>query len=279
MRSPKPSSGRRPVRLEIAYHTRYDYDPPVRDGTTALRLRPVSRPGLAVYRSLISAEPGIATASYLDGWGSAVDIVECPGSHDSILFRVTASVETNPMETPGVMTAAEEYWYRRDSERVRMAAVAGLGWGLVQPSWTAVESALAWLPQRFVYDVGATDALTPIEQVIAQGAGVCQDFAHIYLALLRSWGIYARYVSGYFFSAPPETERIDVEAMHAWVEAFRPGFGWVGLDATHGQYTDDRYVPVGYGRDYDDVRPVRGVIRGQTLQRQATRLQMEQVQQ
>jgi transglutaminase-like putative cysteine protease len=267
------------VRLEIAYQTRYDYNPPVRDGTTALRLRPVSRPGLTVFKSMVAAQPGIATASYRDGWGTAVDIVECPGSHDSILFQVAATVETSPIETAAALTAAEEYWFSRDSDRVRSSAVTALGWGLVQPSWTAVESALAWLPQRFVYELGATDAATPIETVIAQGAGVCQDFAHIYLALLRSWGFHARYVSGYFFSAPPETAKIDVEAMHAWVEVFRPGFGWVGLDATHGQYTDDRYVPVGYGRDYDDVRPVRGVIKGQTLQSQATRLQMEQVQQ
>ena len=91
--------------------------------------------------------------------------------------------------------------------------------------------------------------------------------------------VYKRQVSGYFFSATAETQKIDVEAMHAWVEVFRPGVGWIGLDATHGSYTDDRYVPVGYGRDYDDVRPVRGVIKGHTVQSQATRLQMEQVQQ
>ncbi|MEO8540527.1 MAG: transglutaminase family protein [bacterium] len=267
------------MRLEIAYHTRYDYNPPVRDGTTALRLRPVSRPGLTVSSASVIAQPGLATASYIDGWGSAVDIVECPGSHGSITFQLQATVETHGGEIPSDLTPLEEYWYIRDSERVRLSAAESLGWGLVGPSWTAVESALSWLPQRFVYEVGATDALTPIEQVIAQGSGVCQDFAHIYLALLRSWGLHARYVSGYFFSASAETQEIDVEAMHAWVEVFRGGVGWVGLDATNGQYTDERYVPVGYGRDYDDVRPVRGVIKGRTLQSQATRLQMAQLQQ
>jgi transglutaminase-like putative cysteine protease len=267
------------VRLEIAYQTRYEYTPPVRDGTTALRLRPVSRPGVEVVHASVTASPGHAATSYVDGWGSAVDVVECPGSHDSVDFRLTALVETRFGEIPADLSHAEDFWYRRDSERVRIDAVSSLGWGLVERSWTAVESALGWMPQRFMYQVGATDALTPIEEVIATGAGVCQDFAHIYLALLRSWGIHARYVSGYFFSAPAETLAIDVEAMHAWVEVFRPGVGWIGLDATHGQYTDDRYVPVGYGRDYDDVRPVRGVIKGTTVQVQATRLQMEQVQQ
>ena len=120
---------------------------------------------------------------------------------------------------------------------------------------------------------------TPIEEVIRLGAGVCQDFAHIFLALLRRWGFHARYVSGYFFSDSPETQRIEAEAMHAWVEVYRPGIGWVGLDATHGQYTDDRYVTVGYGRDYDDVRPIRGIIRGETEQTHASRLEMAQQQQ
>ena len=267
------------MRLEIAYRTRYEYDPPVRDGTTALRLRPLSRPGLAVLSAAVGSTPGHTAATYIDGWGTAVDVAECPGSHSSVLFEMRAVVETDAGEIPQLLSPAEAHWYARDSARVRLSAVSQLGWGLVEPSWTAVESALAWMPQRFMYQVGATDALTPVEKVIELGAGVCQDFAHIYLALLRSWGFHARYVSGYFFSAPPETERIDAEAMHAWVEVFRPGLGWVGLDATHGQYTDERYVPVGYGRDYDDVRPIRGVIRGQTIQSQVSHLEMQQQQQ
>ena len=266
------------MRLEILYHTRYDYAPPVRNGTTALRLRPVSRPGLKVLSATLSATPGYVSASHVDGWGTAVDLVECPGSHDSVSFEMKAIVETVPVESLTGLLPSDRVWYLADSPRVRRAAVGQLGWDLVPMSWTAVESALAWMPQRFLYQVGATDAATPIEQVISNGVGVCQDFAHIFLALLRRWGFFARYVSGYFFGAPPETPAIDAEAMHAWVEVFRPDFGWVGLDATHGQYTDDRYVPVGYGRDYDDVRPIRGVVGGATTQRQASHLQMQQQQ-
>jgi len=264
------------VRLEVVYQTRYDYLPPVRDGTTALRLRPVSRPGLNVLSAKLSATPGYVSANHLDGWGTAVDLVECPGSHGSVSFEMTAVVETLPGESVSELLRSESVWYLADSPRVRKAAAEQLGWDLVPMSWTAVESALAWMPQRFQYRVGSTDADTPIEKVISDGAGVCQDFAHIFLALLRRWGFHARYVSGYFFSAPLETPRIDADAMHAWVEVFRPDFGWVALDATHGQYADDRYVPVGYGRDYDDVRPIRGVVRGATVQRQVGRLQMQQ---
>lgn len=264
------------MRLEIVYQTRYDYSPPVRDGITALRLRPVSRPGLNVLSATLNAMPGYVAARHLDGWGTAVDLVECPGSHASVSFQMSATVETAPSEPVTELLPSDGLWYVADSPKVRTAAVKQLGWDLVSMSWTAVESALAWMPQRFHYQVGSTDAETPIETVISNGAGVCQDFAHIFLALLRSWGFQARYVSGYFFSAPRETPRIEADAMHAWIEVFRPEFGWVALDATHGQYADDRYVPVGYGRDYDDVRPVRGVVRGATIQRHAGRLQMQQ---
>jgi transglutaminase-like putative cysteine protease len=267
------------VRLEIRYRTTYEYNPPVRDGITALRLRPAPRPGLTVHGASLRSEPGVSAVSYIDGWGTRVDLVEYPGAHASVAFDMRAQVETHPGEIPAGLTAAEPLLYLADSEKVRRDAVAPLGWAMVDASWTAVESVLAWIPQRFLYQVGATDADTPIEEVISQGAGVCQDFAHIFLALLRSWGMPARYVSGYFFSAPAEAQRIEAEAMHAWVEVWRTGMGWVGLDATAGAYTDDRYVPVGYGRDYDDVRPIRGVIRGRTAQSQSARLEMQQLQQ
>jgi len=268
------------VRLEVHYETRYKYSPPVRDGITSLRIRPVARPGLLVHQSRVTVTPGLIEARYIDGWGTNVDLVDSPGLHDSITFAMLATVETVPgAEHVPDLPPAEEYWYRHDSPRVRREAAHALGWQLVGPSWTAVESALGWMPQRFVYDVTATNALTPVEEVIAQGAGVCQDFAHVLLSLLRSWGFCARYVSGFFFAASTDQESIQAEAMHAWVEVFRPGLGWVGLDATTGAYTDCRYVPVAFGRDYDDVRPIRGVIAGSPDQQAEARLEMRQLQQ
>ncbi len=268
--------------LDIAYTTRYEYDPPVRNGLTALRLRPRSRPGLDVGRAFVSATPGRVVHSYTDGWGTNVDLIECPGQHSTITFELNASVHTRAIEHDVPPTADERTLFTSESARVRFAPVAPLGWNVPGSgaTWTAVESALAWIPQRFIYQVGATDAETPIEDVVANGYGVCQDFAHIFLAILRAWGWCARYVSGYFFNADPGIlQRIDAEAMHAWVEVYRQGAGWVALDCTAGEIADDRYVPVGYGRDYDDVRPVRGVIRGQTIQRQTSHLGMQQQQQ
>ena len=262
------------MRLEISYRSEYFYAPAVRGGLTALRLRPSSRSNLEVLEARLAVSPGEVSASYVDAWGTQVDLVEPGRIHAKSTFELTAAVETRAAEQGATLRADEAHLYSRDSSRVRCAAVADLGWSLggEGSSWSAVESALRWIPQRFIFLVGATDAETEIEAVVQRGVGVCQDFAHILLALLRRWGWCARYVSGYVFSTRSEATRIEAEAMHAWVEAYRPGVGWVGLDATAGDYTDDRYVAVGKGRDYDDVRPIRGVLIGSPSQRQTSHL-------
>ena len=267
------------MQLEVAYATRYRYTRHVSEGLTALRLRPRSRHGLTVAQSRVVFAPGKLVQSYIDGWGTQVDLIETHEPHASFRFELRASVETEPREEDIAPSDDEFIMYSNDSARVRTGAVSALGWHLpgAHTTWTAIESALAWMPQRFAYDVGATDAESTMEDVIAAGAGVCQDFSHIFLALVRGWGWCARYVSGYFFSADARLQdRIEADAMHAWVEVYRPGTGWIGLDATAGQYADDRYVAVGYGRDYDDVRPVRGVIFGNARQSQTAKLQMVQ---
>ena len=117
------------------------------------------------------------------------------------------------------------------------------------------------------YEKGVTDIGTPVSDVLHGGAGVCQDFAHLAVALARSVGIPARYVSGYLFSADDATaDRTDQPVVHvqthAWIEAAIPGTGWFPLDPTNGRKVDEMHVKVGHGRDYDDVSPFRGVHQG-----------------
>ncbi len=264
------------MRLDLTYRTAYHYTPAVLGGVTALRLQPTSRPGLNVLSTSLTASPGRVVSTYRDGWATQVDLVEIAGLHEDAVFEVQSAVETVFGEADVPPSAREWELYRADSARVRRDAVIPLGWhiGFEGGAWQAVDSALQFFPQRFVYQVGATDAGTPIEAVIAQGTGVCQDFAHVFLSLLRSWGWCARYTSGYLFNAEAGALSVTAEAMHAWVEVYRHGAGWIGLDPTSGEYTDERYVVVGHGRDYDDVRPVRGVIVGATDQRQVSSLTM-----
>jgi transglutaminase-like putative cysteine protease len=111
----------------------------------------------------------------------------------------------------------------------------------------------------YEYDPRATTVTTPLAEVMANRRGVCQDFAHLMIAAARSAGVPARYVSGYLYVPEPAKAH---GAMHAWVEAYVPGSGWVAFDPTHGLMADHHYVKVGVGRSYGDVPPTRGVFRG-----------------
>ena len=117
------------------------------------------------------------------------------------------------------------------------------------------------------YTPGVTYIGVDVNEVLAKGQGVCQDYAHLAIALCRSVGIPARYVSGYFFAASEETgaevegDEVTVQT-HAWFEAAIPGWGWMALDPTNALQVGQRHITIGHGRDYDDVPPVRGIYTG-----------------
>jgi transglutaminase-like putative cysteine protease len=116
----------------------------------------------------------------------------------------------------------------------------------------------------FTFDPAATDVTTPLDDVLAQRGGVCQDFAHLAIAACRSRGLPARYVSGYIETDPPEGEArtIGADASHAWLSVWVPDMGWIDFDPTNDQLPPSRHVTVAWGRDYGDVAPVRGVVIG-----------------
>jgi transglutaminase-like putative cysteine protease len=114
----------------------------------------------------------------------------------------------------------------------------------------------------FVYDKTATTVTSTVEDILERRAGVCQDFAHLMLACLRSHGLAVRYVSGYLATTPPpgKARVVGADASHAWVEVWLGGGEWLALDPTNNQPAGDRYVTVAWGRDYGDVPPLKGVI-------------------
>lgn len=118
--------------------------------------------------------------------------------------------------------------------------------------------------KEFVFDPRATTISTPLEEVLENKRGVCQDFAHLAIACLRAMGLPARYVSGYLRTRPPPGKpRLQgVDASHAWVSCFVPGFGWVDFDPTNDCFTSLDHITVAIGRDFSDVSPVRGIITG-----------------
>ena len=121
----------------------------------------------------------------------------------------------------------------------------------------------------FIFDSTATDISTPVSHVLRNRRGVCQDFAHVAITCLRALGLPARYVSGYLLTLPPPgMEKLQgADASHAWISVWAPEVGWVDFDPTNGVIPTDSHITVAYGRDYDDVSPVSGVLLGGRDQR------------
>jgi transglutaminase-like putative cysteine protease len=132
------------------------------------------------------------------------------------------------------------------------------------PLVEVIRSISARIHHEFVFDSGFSDVSTPIAEVFAARRGVCQDFAHLMLACLRSHGLAARYVSGYIETMPPPglPKLTGTDASHAWCSVWSPEAGWIDADPTNDQVPPRRHVTVAWGRDYFDVTPVRGVVIG-----------------
>jgi len=161
-------------------------------------------------------------------------------------LEATQFVLASPLAAPG--------------DRYRAYALESFPEG--RPLLECVESLCARIHADFRYKPGSTSVATPLIQVFRRRRGVCQDFAHVGIACLRSVGLPARYVSGYLetLPAPGRPKLTGVDGSHAWFSVLVPGAGWLDVDPTNDQFVNDRYVVTAYGRDYGDVPPLGGVI-------------------
>lgn len=270
------------MRFDIRYQSRFIYDPAVSESHNELRACPVSdeHQRLVTYR--VGVAPAARPLSFTDYWGTRVDAFGVRSAHRVLEVAAEATVETSPraaVETSARMDdlfdsdfVARHHEYLQptrhtdwDDEIARAAAEC------VQRSGDRVLAATIGLHDlvraALRYEKGATDIGTAVTEVYAGGAGVCQDYAHLAVAMCRAVGIPARYVSGYLFSADDATaERTDRPVVqvqtHAWIEVALPDAGWCALDPTNGRQVGELHVKVGHGRDYDDVCPFRGVHHG-----------------
>ena len=144
-----------------------------------------------------------------------------------------------------------------------LAAYAQPSFAAGRPILEAVLDLTARVHRNFVYDPRATTVATPLNEVFAKRRGVCQDFAHLEIACLRSLGLAARYVSGYLATNPAGQRRLlGADATHAWVSVYCPRSGWVDVDPTNDLVPFDKHLLLAWGRDFDDVSPIKGVILG-----------------
>ena len=270
------------MRFDIRYHTSFTYDELVRESQNELRACPANDDHQQLISYRVTTAPSSRMLAFVDYWGTRVDAFGVRTPHLSLDITAEASVETRPR--PFVTTAPRpdallapafidehlEYLGRSPHCKWDSGVHAAARQAVDLGGSNVVSQVLAihrYVGSALTYTPGATEIGIHVEDVLAQGHGVCQDFAHLAVACCRSMRIPARYVSGYLFTTDDSTgDDTDAEVVrvqtHAWFEAAIPGFGWLALDPTNQQEVGLRHVKIGHGRDYDDVPPIRGVYAG-----------------
>src|SRR5258706_3517803 len=295
------------MRLSIVHETRYEYDSLVVLSQQLLHLTPRALPWQSCESHRVSVEPKVSEISEReDYYGNRTHHLLLAVPHEALLVRAESEVTVSPraqaalsaprvaweavrgrlraLDTPQLVEPAEFLYESPHVERSRELADYAV------KSFTArrgmLESAIDLtrrIHRDFKFDRTATSVSTPLKQVLRNKRGVCQDFAHLMIGCLRSLGLAARYVSGYILTAPPpgRARLAGADASHAWVSVFcgKGGgksdgdeSGWVDLDPTNNFVVDDAHVTLGWGRDFADVTPMRGVILGGGTQELAVRV-------
>jgi transglutaminase-like putative cysteine protease len=266
-------------RLQISHVTRYRYDRPVSASYNEARLTPMSTPGQLVIETEVAVRPTVQLFCFTDYWGALVHAFDVHNPHQSLLVTARSVVETGPVGPTVDVSGKHAAW--GDLARTEVAdrfyeflapsrfvepdedlsrVTQELRLGCATPD-EAVLTTVDWVHSQLEYGAGATHVHTSAVEAWRAGQGVCQDFAHLSLAVLRGMGIPARYVSGYFYpdAGGAVGARVTGES-HAWVEAWTGA--WAGHDPTNRVGVAERHVLVARGRDYADVAPVRGIYSG-----------------
>jgi len=273
------------MRYDVLHETIYNYERPVVLSQQLLHLTPrvVDFQRLGAHR--IEVEPAPAETSTRDDYfGNPVTQIMLAAPHASLIVRSHSSVEVLPRESP----PAGEPWERvRDSLRRNngetllepmqflyesphieffrdLAAYAEPSFGKGRDLLDAALDFTHRIHADFTFDPKATSVSTPLREVLAKRRGVCQDYAHFMTGCLRMLGLPARYVSGYIQTIPPpgKPRLIGADASHAWVSLYCGEAGWIDLDPTNDMLVGEQHITLGWGRDFSDVTPMRGVILG-----------------
>ncbi|MCW3062199.1 MAG: transglutaminase family protein [Capsulimonas sp.] len=267
------------MNLKVSHKTIFHYDAPLTgECFMEVRLRPLSQSEVQDCRSYeLTVDPSAPLFHYdLPGELGHVDHFTLRGDpHDTLTLTTVSTVEThraNPFEDltfdAGDWEMLSDPLLRRDqAEWLFATEIVSVGphWDVPEVTHASVfefgQALSKFIYDRFEYMPGSTDVSTPLDEFVAQGRGVCQDYAHYMLAIARSAGVPARYVSGYVFSgSDPNTHGGD--AMHAWVELYIPHADtWRGFDPTNNLLVGERHIKIASGRDYSDVPPTKGLLR------------------
>jgi transglutaminase-like putative cysteine protease len=276
--------------FEVSHRTSYVYAKPVLQSQHLIHMRPRSGPRQTVHRHSLLVEPApSANVSREDYFGNSSTLMRIEDEHSELIVHARSTVEVVTGDLP--ILALSPAWElvagkaTRDGEldiEVLQFTTASRHTRIVPeviayaapsfPPGRPILDAALDLTQRiyreFAFDSTATDISTPVSHVLQERRGVCQDFAHLAISCLRSLGLPARYVSGYLLTRPPPgMEKLQgSDASHAWFSVWSAEAGWVEFDPTNGIMPTNEHIVVAYGRDYDDVSPISGVLLGGSRQ-------------
>jgi len=268
------------MQYRIRHLTRFAYTTAVRESVMELRMQPLEN---ARQRSLsfqVSTTHRARVFAYRDHYGNAVHYFDIPARHAKLEISVESAVDVQPLPELPKRLPADSWdavdtlhrsgehldWLLPSQFATPTAALQqfslAIGFGRTADPLTVVRTLASTLFSQLSYEPSRTRVDSPIDEALRGRAGVCQDFAHIMIALVRGVGVPCRYVSGYIAPRESEQDRAGDSMTHAWVEAFFPDLGWVGFDPTNNAVASHRHIAVAVGRDYADVPPTRGVFKG-----------------
>ncbi len=252
------------MRLGVHYSTTYTYAEPVRRVIQLLRVEPLSFAGQSVLDWRIDVDRDAKLREGRDGYGNITHMLYVDSPVSSLTISIAGRVLTEDKHgivqglphdlPPEIFLRATPLTQPGPAIRALVDACDGKGGEIER-----LHRLVGRIQSGLRFDTEATEVETVAEQAAAEGHGVCQDFAHVFIAAARLGGIPARYVSGHLFRRDGQKEQ---EAAHAWTEAWVEDLGWVAFDPVHGISTDDAYLRVACGLDYRDAAPIAGARSG-----------------
>jgi transglutaminase-like putative cysteine protease len=258
--------------LEIQHETRLRYSQPVTEWLAEFRVEPLSDEGQSCQSFHLSASQPVSISKFRDGFGNNVHHFNLLAPNLEVVALAASVVQTHPRRNQNLYS---ELRWPIDGSALPLGVLDYLALtgpvtpvpkldpllDALQPRTGARVIDIAMAASRhikngFEYATAVTNASSPIADVLSAGKGVCQDFAHLMIAVLRSFGVPARYVSGYIHRPGKDSQS------HAWVEVWLGDAGWFGIDPTNDVAIDEHFVKVAIGRNFTDVPPNKGIYRG-----------------
>jgi len=266
------------MHLRVYHRTRYVYRLPVSESHNEVRLRPATEDAKRLSFFILKVSPPRRLRHFRDDHFNYVQWFEIPEPHHELIIEATSHLHTSTQYVDGVkpLGATFEDIHACDQIDMLRPFIKSSKYVVVDPEiWRLAldirderkdvfETAMAimkFIYKEWTYAPNTTSSSTHMSEVLHQRRGVCQDFAHIMIGLCRALEIPARYVSGYIYNGP-KAELRGAQASHAWCEVWLPNRGWFGLDPTNNTLSDERYVKIATGCDYDDAAPIRGSFNG-----------------